>query len=85
MFTYGVAVASGETDDAHLDGFPVHWIHSHRRATERDATIQHFPSKPQSRLGRSNKPISRANRKDTEVSPTIWMGHRACDGLRGDR
>ena len=39
MFTYRVAVASGETNDAHLDRFLVHWIHSHRRATERDATI----------------------------------------------
>jgi len=45
MFTYGVAVVSGETDDAHLDGFLVHWIPSHRRATERDATIQHHRRK----------------------------------------
>ena len=40
MFTYRVAVASGETNDAHLDGFLVYWIHSHRRATGHDATIQ---------------------------------------------
>ena len=35
----------GETIDAHLDGFLVHWLHSHRRATEHDATIQHPPHK----------------------------------------
>ena len=34
MFTYCVAVANGETNDARLDGFLVHWVHSHRRATE---------------------------------------------------
>jgi hypothetical protein len=31
MFTHRVAVTSGETNDAHLDVFLVHWIHSHRR------------------------------------------------------
>ncbi len=41
MFMYRVAVASGKTNDAHLDGLLVHWIHSHRRATECDPTVQH--------------------------------------------
>jgi len=41
MFMYRVAVASSKTNDAHLDGLLVHWIHSHRRATERDPTVQH--------------------------------------------
>ena len=45
IFTNRVTVASGETNDAHLDRFLVHWIHSHRRATEHDATIQHPPRK----------------------------------------
>ena len=45
MFTYRVAVASGETNDTHLDGFLVHWVHPHRRATEHEATIQHPPRK----------------------------------------
>jgi len=34
MFTYRVVVAGVETNDAHLDGFLVHWIPSHRRATD---------------------------------------------------
>ena len=45
IFTNRVTVASGETNDAHLDRFLVHWIHSHRRAAEHDATIQHPPRK----------------------------------------
>ncbi len=29
MFTYRVAVASGETNDAQLDVFLAHWVYSH--------------------------------------------------------
>jgi len=43
MFTYRVAVTSGEMNDAQLDGLLVHWIHSHRCATEHDPTVQHPP------------------------------------------
>ena len=39
IFTYRVTVANGETNDAYLDGFLLHWLHSHRRATDHDATI----------------------------------------------
>ena len=45
MSTYHVAVASDETNDAHLDRFLVQWIHSHQRATEHDTAIQHPPRK----------------------------------------
>jgi len=43
MFMYRVAVASSKTNDAHLDGLLIHWIHLHRCATERDPTVQHPP------------------------------------------
>ena len=84
MFTYRVAVASGETNDAHLDRFLLYWIHSHRRATEHDPTIQHSPRKFNLILAGATSRYHAQVEKDTEVSSTIWMGHRACDGRRGD-
>jgi hypothetical protein len=83
-FTDCVAVASGEKNDAHLDGFLVHRVHSHRRATEHDPTIQHTPRKFDLVLARATSRYPPQVEKDTEVSPAIWMGHRACDGRRGD-
>jgi hypothetical protein len=84
MFTYCVAVASGETNDAHLDGFLVHWIYSHRRATERDPTVQQPPRELDLVLAGATSRYHAQIEKDSEVSPTIRMGHRACDGRRGD-
>jgi len=83
-FPYRAAVASGKTNDAHLDGFLVHWIHSHRRATDNDATIQHSSRKFNLVLAGVTNRYHAQVEKDTEVSPTIWIGHRACDGHRGD-
>ena len=42
MFTYGVAVASGETNDAHLDRFFDHWLHSHHAPLS--TTLQFSPA-----------------------------------------
>jgi len=84
MFTYRVSVASGETNDAHLDGFLVHWIHSHRRAIQHYTTIQHLPRKFNLVLTGATSRYHAQLEKYTEVSPTIWMGHRTCDGRRGD-
>lgn len=84
MFTFRVAVASGETNDAHLDGFLVLWIYSHRRATERDATVQQPPREFDFVLAGATSRSHAQVEKDSEVSPTVWMGHRARDGPRGD-
>ena len=69
MFTYCVAVVSGETNDAHLDEFLVNWIHSHRRASEGDPTIQHplrkFNLFFAGAICRYRSPVE----KHTEVSP----------------
>ena len=75
MFIYRVAVASGETNDAHLDGFLVHWIRSHRRATECDTTVQHPPCELNLVLAGATSRYHTQVEKDPEVSPTIWMGH----------
>ena len=83
-FTDCVAVASGETNDAHMDGFLVHRVHPHRRATKHDATIQHPPRKFDLVLAGATSRYHPQVEKDTEVSSTIWMGHRACDGRGGD-
>ena len=83
MFTYRVAVASGKTNNAHLDGFLVHWIHSHRRPTERDPTVQHPPRELELILAGTTSRYHAQVEKHSEVSPTIWMGYRACDGRRG--
>ena len=84
MFTYRVAVASSETNDADLDGFLFHWIHSHRRPTERDPTVRQPPRELELVLAGATSGYHAQVEKDSEVSPTIWMGHRACDGYRGD-
>ena len=85
MFTYHVAVESGEMNDAHLDGFLFPWIHPHhRRAQWRDPTVQHPPRELNLVLAGATSGYHAQVEKDSEVSPTIWMGHRACDGYRGD-
>jgi len=71
MFTYRVAVVSGEMNDAHLDGFLVHWIHSHRRATERDPTVQHPPHELELVLAGATSRYHAQVEKDSEVSPTF--------------
>ena len=68
MFIYRVAVASGETNDAHLDGFLVHWIHSHRRATECDTTVQHPPRELNLILAGATSQYHVQVEKDPEVS-----------------
>ncbi len=81
MFTYRVAAASGETNDAHLDRF---LFPHHRCAQWRDPTVQHPPHEHNLVLAGATSGYHAQVEKDSEVSPTIWMGHRACDGYRGD-
>jgi len=57
MFTYRVPVASGETNDAHLDPLDSLAPTRHRARPYSSAP----PLRTRSRLGRSNKPISRAS------------------------
>ncbi len=84
-FTYRVAVASGKTNDAHLDGLLFHWIHPHhRRAQWRGPTVQHLPRELNLVVAGATSRYHAQVEKDAEGFPTIWMGHRACDGYRGD-
>jgi len=80
IFMYRVTVASGETNDAHLDRFLVHLVHSYRRATEQlqfsTPLVNSISSWPE-QTSRYHAQVE----KDTKVSPTIWMGHRACEVL----
>jgi len=80
MFTYRIAVASGETNDAHLDGFLDHWIHLHRRATEHDATIQHSPRKLNLILAGATSKL-----KKTQKSLPPFRWDTEADGHGGDR
>jgi len=73
IFTNRVTVASGETNDAHLDRFLVHWIHSHRRATEHDATIQHPPRKFNLVLARATSRYhAQVERTQKSLPPFGW-------------
>jgi len=69
MFTYRLTVASGETNGAHLDEFLVHWIHSHRCATEHDATIQHTPRSSISPWPEKQTDITRKSKKTQKPLP----------------
>jgi hypothetical protein len=77
MFTYCAAVMSAKTNDTHLDRFLVQWVYSPQCTTKHDPTIQHPPHKFDLVLAEATSRYNSQVEKDTEVSPTIWMGHQA--------
>jgi hypothetical protein len=74
MFTYRVAVVSGETNPHSVGRILVHRIHPyHQRTQWRNPTVQHTPRELNLILAGTSSGSHTQVEKVSEVSPTIWM------------
>lgn len=77
-----VPVPHSKTSNLDLDGFLIQWVRSMRDTSQHDASIQHPSCKLHLVLAGVASRYHPQTEKDTEVGPSICLGHRAYHGHR---